>query len=55
MPEFSYVDPFPIASDDPTYRRLSSDDVSLAMFDGHEVLKVAPQTSGGDPRRPRRE
>jgi fumarate hydratase class I len=43
MPEFSYVDPFPIASDDPTYRRLSSDDVSLAMFDGHEVLKVAPQ------------
>ncbi len=44
MPEFHYADPFPSSSEDATpYRKLSSEFVSLARFEGQEVLKVAPE------------
>jgi fumarate hydratase class I len=44
MSDFVYQDPFPIADDDgPSYRLLSKDHVSVAKFDGQEVLKVAPE------------
>jgi len=43
MPEFRYQEPFPLAEDEAPYRRLASDLVSVARFDGEEVLKVAPE------------
>jgi fumarate hydratase class I len=44
MPEFAYHDPFPLAKDDGTrYRLLTTDYVSVAEFDGREVLKVDPE------------
>jgi len=43
MPEFAYQDPFPLGPDSTTYRRLTSDHVSVASFEGQEVLKVAPE------------
>jgi fumarate hydratase, class I len=42
MPEFRYADPFPASEDATPYRRLTSDLVSVASFEGQEVLKVAP-------------
>jgi fumarate hydratase class I len=41
--EFTYQDPFPIGPDDTKYRKITSDHVSTATFDGEEVLKVAPE------------
>jgi fumarate hydratase class I len=43
MAEFRYVDPFPIAKEEPPWRRVSSGLVSVARFDGQEVLKIAPE------------
>lgn len=40
---FHYQDPFPLSEDDTEYYLLSSDHVSVAEFDGQEVLKVAPE------------
>ncbi|HET7752999.1 MAG TPA: fumarate hydratase [Anaeromyxobacteraceae bacterium] len=41
-PAFQYQDPFPLAKDATKYRLLTSDGVSVATFDGKEVLKVSP-------------
>jgi fumarate hydratase, class I len=43
MAEFSYQDPYPLAGDDTAYRRLASEYVSVAQFEGKEVLKVEPR------------
>ncbi|MCU0254330.1 MAG: fumarate hydratase, partial [Acidobacteria bacterium] len=43
MPEFAYASPFPLGPDDTRYRHLASDFVSVATFDGQEILKVAPE------------
>ena len=40
---FHYQDPFPLAKDDTDYYLLSSDYVSVAEFDGREIVKVEPQ------------
>jgi fumarate hydratase, class I len=43
MAEFHYVEPFPTARDEMPYREVPSDLVSVASFDGQEVLKVSPE------------
>jgi len=43
MAEFRYVEPFPIAKEETPYRKVAADLVSLARFEGEEVLKVAPE------------
>ncbi len=43
MPEFAYQDPFPLAPDSTSYRKLDADLVSTAKFEGEEILKVQPQ------------
>ena len=43
MPEFRYADPFPSSDDETPYRKLTSDLVSVASFEGQEVLKVASE------------
>jgi fumarate hydratase class I len=43
MPEFSYQDPFPLGKDDTRYRLLTKKHVSVAKFDGKEILKVDPE------------
>lgn len=40
---FHYQDPFPVSKDDTDYYLLSSDYVSVAEFEGQEILKVAPE------------
>ncbi|GAA0471117.1 class I fumarate hydratase FumA [Tatumella punctata] len=40
---FHYQDPFPVTEDQTDYYLLSSDYVSVASFDGEEVIKVAPE------------
>jgi fumarate hydratase class I len=42
MTEPLWQDPFPLAKDDTTYRKLDGDGVSVATFDGHDILKVEP-------------
>ena len=42
-PEFVYQDPFPLRKDDTPYRLLSKEYVSLAKFDGKDVLKIEPE------------
>jgi fumarate hydratase class I len=42
-PEFVYQDPFPLEKDDTRYRFLSKEHVSVANFDGKEILKIEPQ------------
>jgi fumarate hydratase, class I len=42
-PEFVYQDPFPLETDDTQYRLLTKDYVSVAHFDGKEILKIDPQ------------
>ncbi|MDC9821314.1 class I fumarate hydratase FumA [Pectobacterium polonicum] len=39
---FYYQDPFPLRKDDTEYRLLSSDFVSVAKFEGQDILKVEP-------------
>ncbi|HEY3174504.1 MAG TPA: fumarate hydratase [Candidatus Polarisedimenticolia bacterium] len=43
MPEFIYQEPFPLGPDPTRYRLLTKEHVSVALFDGTEVLKVAPE------------
>lgn len=43
MPEFVYQDPFPHASDTTSYRLLTTDHLSVGLFEGEDVLKVEPQ------------
>jgi fumarate hydratase class I len=43
MAEFRYVEPFPIAKEETPYRKVPSDLVSVARFEGQEVLKVGPE------------
>lgn len=40
---FVYQDPFPLSHDDTEYYLLSREHVSVAQFDGQDVLKVAPE------------
>ena len=40
---FVYQDPFPLSHDETEYYLLSQEHVSVAEFDGQEVLKVAPE------------
>ncbi len=42
MPEFSYQDPFPVGEDDARYTLLTGDYVSVALFEGNEILKIDP-------------
>jgi fumarate hydratase class I len=41
-PPFFYQDPLPLGADDTEYRLLSKDGVSVAEFEGREILKVDP-------------
>jgi fumarate hydratase class I len=41
-PAFEYQDPFPLAADDTRYRLLGKEGLSVASFEGSEVLKVEP-------------
>jgi fumarate hydratase class I len=41
-PAFQYQDPFPLAKDQTKYRLLTKEGVSVATFDGKEILKVEP-------------
>jgi fumarate hydratase class I len=43
VPEFFYQEPFPLGADPTEYRLLSKDGVSSAVFEGKEILKVAPE------------
>lgn len=43
MAEFIYQDLFPSSGDSTEYRRLTKDHVSLASFEGREIVKVAPE------------
>lgn len=43
MPDFAYQDPFPLAADETKYRLLTKEYVSVARFDGTEILKVDPE------------
>lgn len=39
---FYYQEPFPLSKDDTEYRLLSSDFVSVAQFEGQDILKIEP-------------
>lgn len=41
-PSFTYQDPLPLGGDDTEYRLLSREGLSLATFEGREILKIAP-------------
>src|SRR6476620_5102381 len=41
-PAFQYQDPFPLGPDETDYRLISQDGLSVATFEGQEILKVAP-------------
>jgi fumarate hydratase class I len=41
-PAFQYQEPFPLSPDETDYRRISSDYVSTANVEGHEILKINP-------------
>ncbi|HEX9050764.1 MAG TPA: fumarate hydratase [Anaeromyxobacter sp.] len=41
-PAFHYQDPFPLAKDETRYKLLTNEGVSVATFDGKEILKVEP-------------
>src|SRR5512136_291615 len=43
MPEFRYADPFPHAKEETPWRKVGSEHVSVARFEGEEILKVDPQ------------
>lgn len=43
MAEFKYQDPFPLGKDETKYRLLTKDYVSIANFEGKEILKIAPE------------
>ena len=41
-PPFIYQDPLPLGPDDTEYRLLSKDGISPGLFEGREILKIAP-------------
>ena len=41
-PEFKYQDPFPLAPESTKYRLLGKDGISVATFDGKQMLKIEP-------------
>ena len=41
-PEFKYQDPFPLGPDSTKYRLLTKEGVSVATFEGKEILKINP-------------
>ena len=43
MPEFQYQDPYPLDKDDTPYRLLTKDFVSVAEFNGQEMLQIDPE------------
>ena len=43
MAEFRYLEPFPIEKAETPYRQVASDHVSVASFEGQEILKIAPE------------
>jgi fumarate hydratase class I len=43
IPEFKYQEPFPLGKDKTEYYLLTNEHVSVADFEGQEVLKVAPE------------
>jgi fumarate hydratase class I len=43
VPPFVYQDPFPLSADDTEYRLLSKEGLSMAQFEGREILKVEPE------------
>jgi fumarate hydratase class I len=44
MTEPRWQDPFPLSQDDTPYRKLAGDGVSVTKFDGHDILKIDPET-----------
>jgi fumarate hydratase class I len=42
-PSFSYQDPFPLGEDTTEYRLLSKEGISTTAFEGHPILKIAPE------------
>jgi fumarate hydratase class I len=42
-PEFKYQEPFPMGKDETEYYLLTKEGVSVAEFDGKEILKVEPE------------
>src|SRR2546428_7659145 len=43
MPEFRYQEIFEHGHDNILYRKLATDYVSTTTFEGHEILKIAPE------------
>ena len=43
MTDFQYHEIFPSSDDTTPYRQLTTDHVSVAAFDGHDILKIAPE------------
>ena len=43
MPEFRYQEIFEHGHDNTIYRKLTGDYVSTTMFEGQEILKIAPE------------
>jgi fumarate hydratase class I len=43
MSEFRYLEPLPLTKGETPYRKLTSELVSVANFEGQEVLRVAPE------------
>jgi fumarate hydratase class I len=41
-PPFIYQDPLPLGTDDTEYRLLSTEGISTVLFEGREMLKIAP-------------
>jgi fumarate hydratase class I len=41
-PEFKYQDPFPLAPESTKYRLLGKDGISVATFEGKQMLKIEP-------------
>ena len=42
-PAFQYQNPFPLGKDETKYRLLTTEGVSVAQFEGKEILKVQPE------------
>ncbi|MEN8151835.1 MAG: fumarate hydratase [Planctomycetota bacterium] len=43
MADFTYYEPFPLGKDETVYRHVTGEHVTVAEFDGNEVLKVEPE------------
>ena len=43
MPEFGYQELFPLGNDSTEYRKVTSDGVSVGIFEGQSILKVSPE------------